>query len=602
MEYKSIYDLVREAEDQDKNGETTTSKYVQVSLREDVDKTEAYLNSKHISGEKDSLGRDKPFFDIVTSARNIWFRATDIDRKNISFRATKESSEIKAFLLTLKLQEWMKSVNFGQFLNDWGLTLANHGSAITKFVEKEGQLYCQVEDWNDMIVDAVDFKNNIKIKKLWLTPAQLKKQKAYNQDIVEQLLNNLVSREVIGGQKKDNKSNYILLYEVHGELPLSYLTGEESDEETYVQQMHIINYQQNDETGKFDNYTLYSGREKKEPNYIAHLIKKDGQSYAGGAVKNLFQAQWMVNHTQKQIKDHLDLASKMLFQTADGNFVGQNALTRMYNGQILIHQQNMPLTQLNNKADIGALQGSQQMWQSNGLQINGISEAMSGEAPKAGTAWRQVQAMLQESYSLFDLMRENKGLAIEEMFREYIIPFFKKQLRTKDEISAILDDHQIKEFDSRYIPNEAIRRTNRKKIDTILSGEIYDPIQEGADLQTATQAIQNDLKGNQRFIHTDEMDSKTWEEVIGTDDVDIVVDITGESTDTQSQMATLDSALKFLTAKQGMPFTDDEKLVFNKLMTLAGTVSPLELSFNKTAAPPMQPALPGASVGAVPMK
>ncbi|WP_460992121.1 hypothetical protein, partial [Staphylococcus aureus] len=64
--------------------------------------------------------------------------------------------------------------------------------------------------------------------------------------------------------KKDTKSNYIKVYEVHGELPLSYLTEKEKDETTYVQQMHIISFVASKQGG-YDDFTLYAGREKKNP-------------------------------------------------------------------------------------------------------------------------------------------------------------------------------------------------------------------------------------------------------------------------------------------------------------------------------------------------
>ena len=140
-EYKTISELVRELEQNDESGTTNYSRYVSGSMREDIDLTEAYINSKHKSGETDYMGREKPFFNIVTAARNVWYRATDLDRKDIKVRAEKESDVVVAFLATLKLQEWMKKSDFGQFLNDWGLTLATHGSAVAKFIEKGGELH-----------------------------------------------------------------------------------------------------------------------------------------------------------------------------------------------------------------------------------------------------------------------------------------------------------------------------------------------------------------------------------------------------------------------------------------------------------------------------
>lgn len=109
----------------------------------------------------------------------------------------------------------------------------------------------------------------------------------------------------------------------------------------------------------------------------------------------------MVNHSQKSIKDQLDLASKLIFQTADANFIGQNALSSIETGDILIHNVNQPLTQVNNNShDVTSLSNFGQSWKALGSEINGISEAMLGIAPKSGTAWRQTEALLQESYSL----------------------------------------------------------------------------------------------------------------------------------------------------------------------------------------------------------
>ena len=105
MEHKTVPELVKELEHNDENGETQYSEYVSGSMREDINTTEAYINSKHISGSTDYLGREKPFFNIVMAARNVWYRATDIDRKNIVVRAEKQSDTIKAFLATIKLQE-----------------------------------------------------------------------------------------------------------------------------------------------------------------------------------------------------------------------------------------------------------------------------------------------------------------------------------------------------------------------------------------------------------------------------------------------------------------------------------------------------------------
>jgi len=577
---KSIADVVREMLDQDENGETTYSEYVTGSMREDIDKSEAYINSKHISGDTDYMGRDKPFFNIVMAARNVWYRATDIDRKDIKVRATKETDELKAFLATLKLQEWMKKADFGQFLNDWGLNLATHGSTIAKFIEKDGELSAQVMNWNNFICDAVEFEGNPKIEKLWFTPAQLRKQKGYDKELVKVLLETTTTRKTSDGQTKDNKDDFILVYEVHGEFPQSYLTGKETDEDTYTQQMHVISLTENkeDSTGnEFESYTLYQGKEAIDPYMITHLIKKEGQTYSGGAVKNLFEAQWMVNHSEKQIKDQLDLASKIIFQTSDGAFVDQNVFTNIENGDILKHNKEEPLTRLAGTPDITAMQIFKADWQNIAGQINGVSEAMLGETPKSGTAWRQTQAVLQESHSLFELMTENKGLAIIRMLRDYVIPYFKKKLDNSDEISMILEDYQIKEIDNRYVTSEVTRMMNQKKINIILSGKIYDPTQEEGLIAQTEEEVKSSLTGNQRFIKPSSIDGTTWKKVLKDLEWDLDIDVTGEQKDLQGAMATLTTVFQTMASNPAILQDPNVRLVFNKIIGLAGGISPMEI-------------------------
>lgn len=590
MKILTIQEIIRKAEQDWVRGWTTHSEYVRFSIYETLNRIDAYLNSKHITGDMDALGRDKPFFNIVTAAVNIWYRATDIDRKNIVIRATKESDTVGAFIASLLLQKYMRKSNFGVFLNEWGRTLARYGSAVTKFVEKNGELISEVIPWNRIICDAIDFSSSPVIEKFWLNPAQLQKRindNGYDKDFVEQIIekHSFTTRTLMGLRTQDTKADYIPIYEIHGELPLSLITDSEDDDETYQQQMHVVCFIEKNEktqTGEtaFEDYTLYRGKEKQNPYMITHLIKEDGQTLSIGAVQHLFEAQWMVNHSQKQIKDQLDLASKLIFQTADGNFLGKNALSNIENGQVLVYTQGNPLTQVaNNSHDITASQSFQGQWQAVGNQINGISEAMQGANPPSGTAWRLQQAVLQESHSLFELMTENKGLAIIEMITKYILPYFKKQMDITEEISEILSESQVKFIDSKFVPNQAIRNLEAKKRHVILSGKIYNPANEPADLASEQSNIQQGLsqQGNQRFIKPSEIDSVTWKDNLKDLEWNLDIDVTGESKDIQSAMATLSTVFQTIAGLQGQPMSPELKMVFDKILSLTGSVSPLEL-------------------------
>lgn len=587
----SVAELVRKNESDFTSGTVTISKYVSFSLSENLDRIDAYINSKHITGSSDSMGREKPFFNIVTAAINIWFRATDIDRKNIKVKATKSTDVFADFLATVHLQDWMRKDNFGSFLNEWGRTLARYGSAVVKFIETEGKLHSSVVPWNRLIVDPIDFDNDVVIEVLELTPAQLKKRKGYNQEIVDKLVNSTATRKTTGGYTKDTKANFIKLYEVHGELPLSFLTGKDKDKNEYVQQMHIISFVAGKD-GKYDDFCLYKGREEKNPYMITHLIKEDGRTQAIGAVEHLFEAQWMLNHTSKQIKDQLDLASKLIFQTSDGNFVGQNALNSIETGDILIHAINQPLTQLANSShDITSLQNYGSQWKTLANEIVGTSESMMGAAAPSGTAWRQVEALLNESHSLFEIMTENKGLHLEDIIRTYVIPHIKKKMDTTKEISATLEAQDIKKVDSKYIPIEAQKRLVKRIIDKVINTGVYPVIGEQekqAELAQVASELNNE--GNQRFFKPSELPNVKWSDVFKDLEWELEVDITAEQKANQEDMSTL--ATVFQTVASNPAVLNDERasFIFNKILTKTKAVSPIELSeFNSMPSTPVAP-------------
>lgn len=580
--------LVRTLQDNFINGTTVLGKYVNWSLHENIEKIDAYANSKHISGETDSLGREKPFFNITTAAVNIWYKATDIDRKDIKLKAEKASDTLSTFLLNVHLQEYMKKENVGTYLNNWGRTLCKYGSAVTKFVQKDGDLHINVVPWNRLIVDAVDFYNNPVIEKLYFTPGQLRNNSSYDQEAVNGLMTAIATRKTQDGQNKDNLSDYIEVYEVHGVLPLSYLTGKEKDDNEYVQQMHVVTFV-GDGKGRYDDFTLVKGREKKNPYVISHLIEEDGRVMSIGAIEHLFEAQWMVNHSIKAIKDQLDLSSKLIFQTSDGSFVGQNVLEAIETGDIMIHSPNQPLTQLaNNSHDITSLQNYSQQWKTLAQEITSTPDAISGGTMPSGTAYRQVAVLNQEVHNFFDMMIENKALALEGMLREFIIPHLKTKLNNSKEIAANLSDQDIQFIDAKFIKSEVNKFINEEAKKKLLSGQVVEPMDEQAitsEIQTALQE-----QGKQRFFKPSELSDKKWAEVFEGIEYSVNVEISNEASNKSERLATLTEMFQTIARAPQILETPNGRLFFNKILEESSVVSPLQFA-------PMQPQTQAPAIG-----
>lgn len=592
--YHNIYAFVRQQEYLYRSGATKISKYVQHSLSETVQTIYAYINSKHISGEQDSLGRDKPFFNIVVAARNIWFRATNLDRKDIKIRETDSDHVISAFIATIKLQDWMRRERFGVFLKDWGLSLATFGSAITKFVQKDGKLIPTVVPWDKMICDTIDFANNPKIEIFEYTASQLREKKEYDQEVVESLINSPAIRMTITQELQDVKPYYFKIYEVHGQFPVSNLTKDTpkytpADGKTYSQQMHVVAYTRTATDGRYNDFSLFKGKEAKDPYRCDSLLKEDGRTLGIGSVEHLFQSQWMVNHNYKSVKDQLDLASKLIFQTSDPAFVGLNALASIENGQILNHKINEPLTAVpNGSADTTSLLDVAAQWKAIGQEVNGITDAQIGIRPHQGTSWRMQNLQLQEAQALFDTMKENKGLALEDMLREWIIPYIKTQLKDSKQIVATLESHNVKKIDSMYVPQEAVKRYNRKIINHVLKTNGKRPI--GIDLKSELDQVQAEQNstGNVRYFKPSEISKKTWKQIFGDLEWEVEVMITDESSDDNAKLETLNTALQ-MVLNPAYATSPQAQMIVGKILQTVSGLSPLELaSTPATNMPPQQ--------------
>lgn len=589
MKQESITEIIRRAEQNYQIGQTNLGEYVSWSHRDTVERIIAYSNSKHLTGDKDSLGREKPFFNIVIAAINIWYRATDLDRKDVIIRPTKLSNTIASFLATVKLQEWMNKSKFNVFLNEWGRVLAQFGSAVVKFIEKKGELIPMVVPWNRIITDAIDFDALPRIEKLYKTPNQLRKMKEFNQDEVEKLIEALVSRKTTKGTTVDNLSEFVELYEVHGELPVALLKKdpEDNDWTKYRQQMHVVSFVKDKTTKEYDDFSLYKGLEKQDPYLLTHLIKEEGRVMSIGAVECLFDAQWMQNHSMKNMKDTLDLTSKLIFQTADAAFIGRNVLSAIETGDIMIHKDNMPLTQINNtKVDITALQNFAGQWKALAMELTSTPESMRGITPPSGTPYSSVALLTQQAGSLFEIMTENKGNYLEEMLRRFVIPHLKTKLDTKEEVMAALKDSDFKKIDAMYIPNQAIRNYNKRTVNKIIRGEFEDitPF----DRNTEQEVVREQLApfGNMRSFSPEDI---TWKEVFKDLEWEAEIGITNEPVDKQMILTTLSTILQTIAGNPLVLTDPNMKLILGKILNYAGVVSPVELSTMATQPIPQLP-------------
>lgn len=572
---------------------TITDKY-EFSQYETLQQIENFTHSRFGSGQLDSRGNPKPFFNITKGKVNIAIRATDLDRKDIRIKAASAGDYFRAFVASKFNYQLMKKMDMQDYLNNWGERLPKYGSVVTKVVVRGKSISIKVMDWLTFVCDPVDFDCAPQIEKLTLTVAELREKvkDGWDDKEIETLIETKrVSRKTLKGATVYEDPEYILVYEVHGKLPVAYLKDKpkQADWRKYAQQMQVISWHVDDKNQRED-FTLYHGKEKKSPYSISHWQKADGRALGVGVVEDMFQPQIWHNYNIKKMKDQLDFASTTILQTTDGNLAARNVLTNLQNGDFLVRQVGTePITAIN-AAPLGVqgLQALSEMWQKVAEDITSTPDAISGNNLPSGTAFRQAALQNSEAHSYFNYITQCKGNYIEFLYREYIIPFIMSQLETEDQIIAMLDTQEIEWLDN-HIADIAVTEEIKKQT---LAGAVVSPIQ----LEQLRQQKLMDLKrtGSKRFISPG---GGTWKDYFDDFDWEADMEITGENEDKQTVLDTLYNALATVAQNPTILQNPVMKMLFMRLLDASGVVSPIDIEtaagVQPSAPTQPQPAQPG---------
>jgi hypothetical protein len=249
-----------------------------------------------------------------------------------------------------------------------------------------------------------------------------------------------------------------------------------------------------------------------------------------------------------------------------------------------------------------------QMWASLGQEITNTPDVNRGVTMPSGTPYSLGALLAQQSNSLFEIMTENKALALEDMMREFILPNIAKKMDSKDEVIAILDDEGLlTSIDARFIPNKAVKNYNARTREQILTGQLASPF----NAQSEQDALKQQLgqMGNQRMFKPDDLDEKSWKEALDKFIWAVDVEIANENTDKQAVLTTLSSVLQTIASNPMILQDPNAKMVFGKILSETGVLSPIQISSAQSQPPQQLPSMNpqeatppnGSVVGALPI-
>lgn len=578
MEYK-ICSEVKQLESDYEQGSINILDGLTFSQWQTIRMCEFYANSKYTGdrGNKDELGRDAPFYNIVNFRVTIAKVATDLDIKDIDITSDDPKHYVKAMLLRKEAYEWMKENNFAQFLNRMGYTRAKYGGALVKKFEDKGKMELQLVQWKNAITDQVEIPNNPIIERQYMTYAELLKKKDV-WDNVEEVLK--LNSDTKAARKYGVKevSNRICVYEIKGEFPREFLLDakdkDTTDDDKYEYSMQ--EYYIADVYGK--NFILYAEELKESPYDYLAWEEMEGRALGRGVIEDSEEAQVWTNDSVKGRKSAMDLAGKVVAKTTSKK-IGNNIL-EVDNGKIFELEDGKEFDILNlTPTSLPEYQNLMDMWKEQADGATSSYDANTGEQPPSGTPYSQTALLNQIASKPFDYRREEAGIFLTRIFTKWVIPYLIKKLKKKHILATDFDEDELAMIDKDF----ATHRANEKVKEALLQGKYTSPEEYQALIEMEK------LIGTKRYL---DMPDSYFDDI----EAKITVNPTGELKNKAAILQSLSTIMHDVISSFN-PNTgtfgvfDDPRLakIFFTILELSGAgISPASLGVMKSPAPMMQ--------------
>lgn len=395
---------------------------------------------------------------VKNAAKNI-----DLDTKDVNIKADLPKDYYKAWIMRRDVRQWMKKRKLGQVFNSMVMMTPKYGSFVLKKVESEAII---------MEVPLKNIKNDPSahsIKDSWVienhyyTPWELQnegKERGWDMDKVAKAIKSFKTtgkENYIDDSAEEPKGSdqYILVKEFISQVPET-LYDETGDEEKFVLCRFILVSAEGASTDPAKEGLLLDKKVlESHPYKDVHYDREEGRWLGVGIIEDLTDSQMMKNEQINLQMLGLRLANLILLQTQDET-IARNIFTDVVNGDIVKAKAQLSRVDTRNygTSDDNAI--SQEIESIANFLAN-TPEVTTGANLPSGTPLGLGAIMNQNANKLFDFIRENLGLFLEEVFEDWIIPDLEDDLN-KAHILELVDMEELEWIAKRRKSNILLKK------------------------------------------------------------------------------------------------------------------------------------------------
>ena len=409
-----------------------------------------YSCGKFVDGNKDEYG-EKVFFDITTPVVRNAAKNLDLDTKDVRFQAVNGATNyFRSWLYRRKAKDWMWENKIAHKLNKIPEKVSGTGSIVVKRIE--GARVFDFVNLNNFACDASAdrLEDGWTIERHYYTPNELKKQieRGWDKEKIETAIKdfrvnrkeNFVGDHAGSVQQQRGKDQYICVREFYGYVEKSHLTNNADDTDLTLCNFILVlpdtsGKQATGETGKPEGLTLFR-EEVKDLGDIykeLHYRKVPGRWLGRGLYEECFPMQEVENTRNNWMLMAMRISQLIVFQTRDKTVL-QNVLTDIQNGTILkfgASKVNADMlqrvdTQVRDHTSSNLLDQTVQRTIQN---LSNAYEVTTGESLPSGTPFSLGALINQNANKLFEFIREDYGIFLEEIFNDWVLPQLEKEMK-----------------------------------------------------------------------------------------------------------------------------------------------------------------------------
>lgn len=573
METNNIYDYVI--------GEETAYKTLPVSIvdgyewnmYEHIRKSVMYKNSQLLSGKSDESLDDKPVKNIVRPILNVAYRSEGFDVKNIEPFVNDPDDFYKSMLVRKFHNRYARKYGLDTLIDDSVESFVDFGGVLIKRVKGKAPEIVPMQ--RIAFVDQTDILSGTICEKHMYSISQLQEMRGVwdNDKIDEAITMSKAEKTRVSQEQGKNKTpgKYLEVYEVHGMFPESWL-NEDGDPDSYSKQVHYITFYKTGDNNK-NGITLFAGVDKGERFKLCLRDKIYNRALGFGGVEELFESQVWTNYGMIHLKKMLDAASLMILQTADTSLATKNVLTDMEKGEIIVHEDNKPVTQVAfQPVNIQAFQNAVAQWENHARVTGAANDAQLGENPTSGTPFKLQELVVTQGQGLHEYRKGKLAQFWGEVYRDWILPQLVEEM---NEGHKWLDELSLDEL--QWVAEKVaddVTETRVKKI--ILEGKMVTP----QEVETFRELTKEMFKkgGSKKFMEIMEGEFKEIP-------IDVEVNIAGKQKDLALISDKLTNIFRQVISNPQVLQNPAIAKIFNELLEYSG-LSPVDFVGLTKQSPP----------------